>query len=49
MWRGVIGGKPTRTRFIWSHVTPISARWKPAYSTDAGKTWNTTWVFEFQR
>jgi hypothetical protein len=23
MWRGVIGGKPTRTRFIWSHVTPI--------------------------
>jgi hypothetical protein len=46
---GTIAGKPARTRFIWSHITPTSARWEQAYSFDAGKTWATNWVMNFNR
>jgi hypothetical protein len=46
---GTLDGKPVRTRFIWSHITPTSARWEQAYSFDAGKTWETNWIMEFQR
>ncbi len=42
-------GKPMRVRFTWSHITPISARWEQAYSSDAGKTWETNWIMEFRR
>jgi hypothetical protein len=46
---GILNGKPTRTRFIWSHITATSARWEQAYSSDSGKTWETNWIMEFQR
>lgn len=46
---GTLGGKPVRTRFTWSHITPSSARWEQAYSYDAGTTWDTNWVMEFRR
>jgi hypothetical protein len=46
---GTLDGKPVRTRFIWSHITATSARWEQAYSADAGKTWETNWIMEFQR
>ena len=46
---GVVNGKPTRTRYVWSHITPTSARWEQAFSADAGKTWDTNWVMEFRR
>jgi len=46
---GTIAGKPARTRFIWSHITPTSARWEQAYSFDAGKTWETNWIMTFTR
>src|SRR5262249_45421559 len=42
-------GKPMRVRFIWSHITSKSARWEQALSSDAGKTWETNWIMEFQR
>jgi len=45
----VYEGKPMRTRFIWSHITPTSARWEQAYSYDAGKTWDVNWIMEFTR
>jgi hypothetical protein len=44
-----INGKPVRTRFIWSHITPTSARWEQALSSDAGKTWETNWTMDFRR
>jgi hypothetical protein len=44
-----LDGKPIRTRFIWAHITATSARWEQAYSSDAGKTWETNWIMEFQR
>jgi hypothetical protein len=46
---GTLDGKPIRTRFIWSQITPTSARWEQAYSSDAGKTWETNWIMEFRR
>jgi hypothetical protein len=45
----IIDGKPIRTRFIWSHITERSARWEQASSPDAGKTWQTNWVMNFER
>jgi len=45
----VVNGKTARTRFIWSRITPKSARWEQAMSSDLGKTWDTNWVMEFSR
>jgi hypothetical protein len=44
-----IGAKPVRLRFVWSRITTNSARWEQAYSSDAGKTWETNWTMEFRR
>jgi hypothetical protein len=46
---GMLDDKPIRVRFIWSAITPASARWEQAYSTDAGATWETNWIMEFSR
>ena len=46
---GEINGKPVRTRFTWSRITPASARWEQAFSYDAGKSWDTNWMMEFRR
>jgi hypothetical protein len=46
---GTVDGKPVRTRFIWSDITPTSARWEQASSYDGGRTWETNWIMEFQR
>jgi hypothetical protein len=45
----ILDGKPVRTRFIWSHITPKSARWEQALSYDAGKTWQVNWIMTFER
>ena len=42
-------GKKIRVRFVWSHITPTSARWEQSFSPDGGKTWETNWVMEFRR
>jgi len=42
-------GKPTRVRFIWSDITPTSARWQQATTTDGGKTWQTNWYMKLER
>ena len=46
---GEMNGKPMRTRFTWSKITPASAQWEQAFSFDAGKTWETNWVMTFTR
>jgi hypothetical protein len=48
-WDGEVNGKAVRTRFIWSNITPTSAKWEQANSWDAGKTWEPNWIMEFQR
>lgn len=42
-------GKPIRVRYTWSRITPTSAHWEQAFSPDAGKTWETNWIMEFER
>jgi hypothetical protein len=42
-------GRPIRVRFIWSHMTPTSARWEQAFSPDGGASWEINWVMEFTR
>lgn len=44
-----VNGVTTRARLIWSHITPTSARWEQALSTDGGKTWETNWIMDFTR
>ena len=45
----IVNGKPVRTRYIWSKITPTSAQWEQASSVDNGATWETNWVMQFQR
>ena len=42
-------GIPVDVRFIWSQITPASARWEQAMSTDGGETWETNWEMHFTR
>jgi hypothetical protein len=43
------GGRPVRVRYVWSMITPTSARWEQAFSVDGGQTWETNWIMEFTR
>ena len=42
-------GTPVLVRYRWHDITPTSARWAQAFSTDDGATWETNWTAEFSR
>jgi hypothetical protein len=42
-------GTPVLARFLWSEITPTSALWQQALSTDDGKTWETNWRMHMSR
>jgi hypothetical protein len=42
-------GKPILVRFLWSDITPQSARWEQAFSDDGGASWEPNWVMIFER
>jgi hypothetical protein len=48
-------GTPVRVRYLWSRITPVSARWEQAFSVDgeqtvdAERTWETNWIMDFTR
>jgi hypothetical protein len=42
-------GKPIKAHFVWSDITPNSARWEQEFSADGGVTWESNWVMEFTR
>jgi hypothetical protein len=43
------GGRPIIARYIWSDITPDSARWTQACSYDDGATWEVDWIMDFTR
>jgi hypothetical protein len=45
----VDGGRPVRARYVWSDITPGSARWIQSFSLDGGATWEANWVMDFAR
>ena len=44
-----VDGMPKRVRFVWSHISPKSARWEQATSSDGGTAWDMNWIMEFER
>ena len=42
-------GRPIRVRYLWSRISPQSARWEQAFSADQGRNWETNWVMDFTR
>ncbi|NUT18575.1 MAG: hypothetical protein HOV77_05280 [Hamadaea sp.] len=44
----VLGGRPTRVRFVWTHDRPDEARWEQSFSVDGG-AWRRNWVMELTR
>jgi hypothetical protein len=42
-------GRPIVVRYIWSDITPRSARWTQAFSADVGATWEENWIMGFTR
>jgi hypothetical protein len=42
-------GTPVRVRYIWSRITPSSARWEQAFSVDGEQTWETNWIMDLTR
>ncbi|GAB3825537.1 hypothetical protein ACFPIJ_45790 [Dactylosporangium cerinum] len=42
-------GAPITCNYIWSRITPESARWEQEFSADGGRTWETNWVMDFTR
>ena len=44
----VVGGRKVQVRSLWSGITPNSARWEQATSSD-GKNWEPNWIAELER
>ena len=42
-------GRPIRVHYIWSRITPHSARWEQEFSADGGQSWETNWFMDFTR
>lgn len=42
-------GKMILVRYQWSRITPTSAHFEQAFSTDEGKTWETNWITDQTR
>jgi hypothetical protein len=44
-----IDGRPVFVRFVWQVQSRTQCHWEQAFSTDAGKTWETNWTIDSTR
>jgi len=44
-----IGGRMIFVRYVWSDITPNSARFEQSFSADGGKTWEPNWICTIDR
>ena len=42
-------GRAIKVRFLWSRITPTSARWEQAFLAGDGTDWETNWIMDFTR
>ena len=42
-------GRVILVRYVWSDITPNSAHFEQAFSTDGGKTWEVNWITDQTR
>ena len=42
-------GTPVLARCVWARITPTTAHWEQAFSTDEGQTWEPNWRMSFAR
>ena len=47
--KDTLGGTPIVIRFTWHANHGNNPVWEQAFSNDAGKTWETNWVMEFEK
>ncbi len=47
--REIHGQQTIFSRFIWTPLTADTCRWEQALSPDAGITWETNWIMDFDR
>lgn len=45
----MLDGQPIIVRFLWTMPRPDAPRWEQAFSGDAGATWESNWVMDFER
>jgi hypothetical protein len=39
-----IEGRDVLVRYLWTEITPVSANFEQAFSTDHGVTWEPNWI-----
>ena len=42
-------GRSILVRYVWSNITPKSAHFEQAFSTDGGKSWEVNWITDVTR
>jgi hypothetical protein len=42
-------GRSIFVRYVWSDITPTSARFEQSFSDDGGKTWEANWISTIER
>jgi hypothetical protein len=42
-------GRAVLVRYVWSDISPKSARMEQSFSADGGKTWEVNWICELSR
>jgi hypothetical protein len=42
-------GRAILVRFVWTSISPQSARMEQSFSADGGKSWEANWVCELSR